>query len=235
MFDEQPIITLENVSKTYSAGSEALQDVSFSIQKGEFVFIVGSSGSGKSTLIKLLLKEIEPTSGMIKINGEDLTKMKRKQVPKYRRKLGVVFQDFRLLKDRNVFENVAFAQRIVGKSNYTIRRQVPAMLSLMGLSEKLLSLPKQLSGGEQQRVALARALVNKPPVLLADEPTGNLDPKNSWEIMSLLDKINKTGTTVVVVTHNHEIVNAMQKRVITMKNGVLVSDEQKGGYNYVKH
>jgi len=235
MFEEQPIITLENVSKTYSAGSEALQDVSFSIQKGEFVFIVGSSGSGKSTLIKLLLKEIEPTSGMIKINGEDLTKMKRKQVPKYRRKLGVVFQDFRLLKDRNVFENVAFAQRIVGKSNYTIRRQVPAMLSLMGLSEKLLSLPKQLSGGEQQRVALARALVNKPPVLLADEPTGNLDPKNSWEIMSLLDKINKTGTTVVVVTHNHEIVNAMQKRVITMKNGVLVSDEQKGGYNYVKH
>ncbi len=235
MFEEQPIITLENVSKTYSAGSEALQDVSFSIQKGEFVFIVGSSGSGKSTLIKLLLKEIELTSGMIKINGEDLTKMKRKQVPKYRRKLGVVFQDFRLLKDRNVFENVAFAQRIVGKSNYTIRRQVPAMLSLMGLSEKLLSLPKQLSGGEQQRVALARALINKPPVLLADEPTGNLDPKNSWEIMSLLDKINKTGTTVVVVTHNHEIVNAMQKRVITMKNGVLVSDEQKGGYNYVKH
>lgn len=235
MFEEQPIITLEGVSKTYSAGNEALQDVSLSIQKGEFVFIVGSSGSGKSTLIKLLLKEIEPTSGIIKINDQDLTKMKRKQIPKYRRKLGVVFQDFRLLKDRNVFENVAFAQRVVGKSNYTIRRQVPAILSQMGLSEKLLSLPKQLSGGEQQRVALARALVNKPPVLLADEPTGNLDPKNSWDIMSLLDKINKTGTTVVVVTHNHEIVNAMQKRVITMKNGILISDEQKGGYNYVKH
>ncbi|MFA9465309.1 MAG: cell division ATP-binding protein FtsE [Velocimicrobium sp.] len=229
------MITLENVSKTYSAGSEALQDVSLSIQKGEFVFIVGNSGSGKSTLIKLLLKETEPTSGKIRINGENLTKMKRKQVPKYRRKLGVVFQDFRLLKDRNVFENVAFAQRIVGKSNYTIRRQVPAILSLMGLSEKLLSYPKQLSGGEQQRVALARALVNKPPLLLADEPTGNLDPKNSWEIISLLDEVNKTGTTVLVVTHNHEIVNAMQKRVITMKNGILVSDEQKGGYNYVKH
>lgn len=235
MLGEQPIITLENVSKTYSAGSEALQDVSLSIQKGEFVFIVGNSGSGKSTLIKLLLKETEPTSGKIRINGENLTKMKRKQVPKYRRKLGVVFQDFRLLKDRNVFENVAFAQRIVGKSNYTIRRQVPAILSLMGLSEKLLSYPKQLSGGEQQRVALARALVNKPPLLLADEPTGNLDPKNSWEIISLLDEVNKTGTTVLVVTHNHEIVNAMQKRVITMKNGILVSDEQKGGYNYVKH
>ena len=232
---EQPIITLENVSKTYSAGNEALQDVSLSIQKGEFVFIVGSSGSGKSTLIKLLLKEIEPTRGTIKIKGQDLTKMKRKQVPKYRRKLGVVFQDFRLLKDRNVFENVAFAQRIVGKSNYTIRRQVPAILSLMGLSEKLLSFPKQLSGGEQQRVALARALVNKPPILLADEPTGNLDPKNSWEIMSLLEEINKTGTTVLVVTHNHEIVNAMQKRVITMKNGILISDKQKGGYSYVKH
>lgn len=235
MFEEQPIITLESVSKTYSAGNEALQDVSLSIQKGEFVFIVGSSGSGKSTLIKLLLKEIEPTSGIIKINGQDLTKMKRKQVPKYRRKLGVVFQDFRLLKDRNVFENVAFAQRVVGKSNYVIRRQVPAILTQMGLCDRMLALPKELSGGEQQRVALARALVNKPPVLLADEPTGNLDPKNSWDIMSLLDKINKTGTTVVVVTHNHEIVNAMQKRVITMKNGILISDEQKGGYNYVKH
>ncbi|MDK2807857.1 MAG: cell division transport system ATP-binding protein [Clostridiales bacterium] len=235
MLKDQPIITLENVSKTYSAGSDALQDVSLNIQKGEFVFIVGSSGSGKSTLIKLLLKEIEPSGGTIRVNGQDLAKMKRKQVPKYRRKLGVVFQDFRLLKDRSVFENVAFAQRIVGKSNHTIRRQVPAMLSLMGLSEKLMSYPKQLSGGEQQRVALARALVNKPPILLADEPTGNLDPKNSWEIMNLLEEINKTGTTVLVVTHNHEIVNAMQKRVITMKHGILVSDEEKGGYNYVKH
>ncbi len=230
MRDEQPIITLTNVSKAYPAGNEALQDVSLSIEKGEFVFVVGSSGSGKSTLIKLILKEIEPTTGTIQINGQELTTMKRKQVAKYRRKLGVVFQDFRLLKDRNVFENVAFAQRIVGKSNYSIRRQVPAILSIMGLAEKMDSLPRELSGGEQQRVALARALVNKPPILLADEPTGNLDPKNSWEIIKLLDEINKTGTTVVVVTHNHEIVNAMQKRVITMKNGILVSDEQKGGY-----
>lgn len=234
MLDEQPIITLENVSKTYSAGNQALQDVSLSIKKGEFVFIVGSSGSGKSTLIKLLLKEIEPTTGIIKVNNLDLGKMKRKQVPKHRRGLGVVFQDFRLLKDRNVFENVAFAQRIIGKSNYTIRRQVPAILSIMGLSEKMTSLPRQLSGGEQQRVALARALVNKPPILLADEPTGNLDPKNSWEIMSLLEEINKKGTTVLVVTHNHEIVNAMQKRVITLKKGILIGDEQKGGYSYGK-
>lgn len=235
MNEEKPIITLKNVSKTYSAGNEALQDVSLSIQKGEFVFIVGSSGSGKSTLIKLMLKEIEPTSGSIIVNDEELTTMKHKQVAKYRRKLGVVFQDFRLLKDRNVFENVAFAQRIIGKSNYSIRRHVPSILSVMGLSEKLLFFPKQLSGGEQQRVALARALVNRPPILLADEPTGNLDPKNSWDIINLLDEINKTGTTVLIVTHNHEIVNAMQKRVITMKNGMVVSDEQKGGYSYVKH
>jgi cell division transport system ATP-binding protein len=161
--------------------------------------------------------------------------MKHKQVAKYRRKLGVVFQDFRLLKDRNVFENVAFALQVVGRSNYTIRRKVPAILTIMGLSDKYASLPKQLSGGEQQRVALARALVNKPAILLADEPTGNLDPKNSWEIMKLLDEINKTGTTVVVVTHNSEIVNAMQKRVITMKKGVVISDEKKGGYSYDKH
>lgn len=232
--EENPIITLEHVSKTYAAGTEALQDLSLTIQKGEFVFVVGSSGSGKSTLIKLLLKEIEPTSGRIEVNGQELTAMKHKQVAKYRRKLGVVFQDFRLLKDRNVFENVAFALRVVGKSNYTIRRQVPAILTIMGLGEKYTSLPRQLSGGEQQRVALARALVNKPSILLADEPTGNLDPKNSWEIMKLLDEINKKGTTVVVVTHNSEIVDAMQKRVITMKKGVMISDEQKGGYSYDK-
>lgn len=232
---DNPIITLEHVSKTYPAGTKALQDLSLSIHKGEFVFIVGSSGSGKSTLIKLLLKEIDPTSGRIVVNGEEVTKMKHKQVAKYRRKLGVVFQDFRLLKDRNVFENVAFALRVVGKSNYTIRRQVPAILTIMGLGEKYASFPKQLSGGEQQRVALARALVNKPSILLADEPTGNLDPKNSWEIMKLLDEINKKGTTVVVVTHNSEIVDAMQKRVITMKKGVVISDEQKGGYKYDKH
>lgn len=235
MNNEQSIIALENVSMIYPAGTKALQDVSLNIQKGEFVFVVGSSGSGKSTLIKLLLKEIEPTQGRVYVNEQELTGMKRRQIPKYRRKLGVVFQDFRLLKDMDVFDNVAFAQRIIGKSNYSIKRQVPAILSIMGLTEKLHSLPRQLSGGEQQRVALARALVNKPPILLADEPTGNLDPHNSWEIMTLLDEINKAGTTVVVVTHNQEIVNAMQKRVITMKKGILVSDEQKGGYSYVKH
>ncbi len=232
--DRNAIITLDNVTKTYSAGVPALQGVSLQIEKGEFVFIVGNSGSGKSTLIKLLLKELDPTSGTIRVNGQELTRMKRKQVAKYRRGLGVVFQDFRLLKDRNVFENVAFAQRVIGKSNYIIRRQVPAILSLMGLSEKLMALPGQLSGGEQQRVAIARALVNKPGILLADEPTGNLDPKNSWEIMALLDEINKNGTTVVVVTHNREIVDAMQKRVITMRNGLIISDEQKGGYLYGK-
>lgn len=232
--EENPIITLEHVSKTYPAGTKALQDLSLTIHKGEFVFIVGSSGSGKSTLIKLLLKEIEPTSGKIEVNGQELTTMKHKQVAKYRRMLGVVFQDFRLLKDRNVFENVAFALRVVGKSNYAIRRQIPAILTIMGLGDKYASFPRQLSGGEQQRVALARALVNKPPILLADEPTGNLDPKNSWEIMKLLDEINKKGTTVVVVTHNSEIVDAMQKRVITMKKGVMISDEQKGGYRYDK-
>lgn len=233
--DNEAIITLDNVSKTYSAGVSALQNVSLQIQKGEFVFIVGNSGSGKSTLIKLLLKELEPTSGRIQVNGQELTLMKRNQIPKYRRGLGVVFQDFRLLRDRDVFENVAFAQRVVGKSNHVIKRQVPAMLALMGLAEKSKALPRQLSGGEQQRVAIARALINRPGILLADEPTGNLDPRNSWEIMSILDEISKNGTTVVVVTHNREIVDAMQKRVITMQKGNLVSDEQKGGYIYGKY
>lgn len=229
---EAPIIVLENVSKAYLAGSMAIKDVSLKIRKGEFVFIVGSSGSGKSTLIKLLLKEIEPTEGKIYVNGKDLTRLRRGQIPKLRRSIGVVFQDFRLLKDRNVFENVAFAQRVIEKSNRSIRRNVPAILSIVGLSDKYASLPRELSGGEQQRVALARALVNSPILLLADEPTGNLDPKYSWDIMSLLEEVNKRGTTVVVVTHNREIVDAMQKRVITMNKGILVSDEQKGGYIY---
>lgn len=232
---ELPIIVLEEVSKTYPTGTNAIKELSLKIHKGEFVFIVGSSGSGKSTLIKLLLKEVEPTSGKIFVNGKDLTRLRHSQVPKHRRGLGVVFQDFRLLKDRNVFENVAFAQRILGASNHEIRRQVPAMLSMVGLSQKYESLPRELSGGEQQRVALARALVNKPLILLADEPTGNLDPKNSWEIMALLEEVNKRGTTVVVVTHNREIVDVMQKRVITMNKGFMVSDEQKGGYIYEKN
>ena len=224
------MITLDSVSKSYAKGQPAVNNVSLHIEKGEFVFIVGNSGSGKSTLIKLLLKELEPTSGTIKVNGQILNKMKRWRVPKYRRGVGVVFQDFRLLKDRNVYENVAFAQRIVETPVSEIRRNVPAILATVGLAGKYKAKTKQLSGGEQQRVALARALVNNPSILLADEPTGNLDPNNSWEIMKLLEEINESGTTVVVVTHNREIVNAMQKRVITMKKGVIISDEEKGGY-----
>lgn len=212
-------------SKTY-----ALNDINIKIEDGEFVFIVGTSGSGKTTLIKLLLKEMEPSSGKIKVADFDYSKLKRRNIPKLRRKIGVVFQNFRLLKDRTVYENVAFAQRVIETPGRFIRRQVPAMLTLVGLADKYKSYPKQLSGGEQQRVALARALVNKPGILLADEPTGNLDPKNSWEIMRLLEDVNKKGTTVVVVTHNKEIVNMMQKRVITLKKGEIISDEQKGGY-----
>ena len=224
------MITLENVSKAYSTGAPALNNVSLKIEAGEFVFVVGDSGSGKSTLIKLLLRELLPTSGKIMVNDIDVASLRHKQIPKYRRKLGVVFQDFRLLKDRNVYENVAFAQRIVQTPSKEIKRNVPSILSTVGLAGKYKARPKQLSGGEQQRVALARALVNNPPILLADEPTGNLDPKNSWEIMKLLEEINERGTTVLVVTHNREIVNAMKKRVITMNKGVIVNDEKEGTY-----
>ena len=216
------MITLENVSKAYSTGAPALNNVSLKIEAGEFVFVVGDSGSGKSTLIKLLLRELLPTSGKIMVNDIDVASLRHKQIPKYRRKLGVVFQDFRLLKDRNVYENVAFAQRIVQTPSKEIKKNVPSILSTVGLAGKYKARPKQLSGGEQQRVALARAL--------ADEPTGNLDPKNSWEIMKLLEEINERGTTVLVVTHNREIVNAMKKRVITMNKGVIVNDEKEGTY-----
>lgn len=222
------MIKLEHVSKSYSAGVPALNDVSLYIEEGEFVFVVGNSGSGKSTLIKLLLKELEPTDGVITINGRNLNAIRRKQIPRYRRNVGVVFQDFRLLKDRNVYENVAFAQRVIGTSVRTIRSSVPLMLSMVGLAAKYKSYPKQLSGGEQQRVAIARALINRPKILLADEPTGNLDNHNAWEIMKLLEEINQRGTTVMVVTHNLDIVKAMKKRVITMKKGVIVSDERLG-------
>ena len=224
------MITLENVSKAYSTGAPALNNVSLKIEAGEFVFVVGDSGSGKSTLIKLLLRELLPTSGKIMVNDIDVASLRHKQIPKYRRKLGVVFQDFRLLKDRNVYENVAFAQLIVQTPSKEIKKNVPSILSTVGLAGKYKARPKQLSGGEQQRVALARALVNNPPILLADEPTGNLDPKNSWEIMKLLEEINERGTTVLVVTHNREIVNAMKKRVITMNKGVIVNDEKEGTY-----
>ena len=221
---------LDHVTMKYPTGTTALNDVSLTIEKGEFVFIVGSSGSGKTTLMKLLMKELNPTSGDISINGKQFSKLKRKDIPKMRREIGVVFQNFRLLKDRTVYENVAFAQRIVETPPRFIRRQVPSMLTLVGLGDKYKSYPRELSGGEQQRVALARALVNRPNLLLADEPTGNLDPTNSIEIMRLLEEINERGTTVLVVTHNREIVNEMKKRVITLKNGVIISDEQEGGY-----
>ena len=231
---EPPVILLEDVSKDYVGGQHALKNVSLEIRKGEFVFIVGISGSGKSTLIKLLMKEISPTGGHIMVAGKDLSRLREYSICKHRRNIGIVFQDFRLLKDRTVFENVAFAQRVLETPNYKIRRDVPRILSLVGLSEKLDSYPDELSGGEQQRVALARALVNNPVILLADEPTGNLDPRNSWEIMRLLEEINRRGTTVVVVTHNKEIVDAMQKRVITLNKGVVVSD-QRGGYSRAKN
>lgn len=230
IIEEHGLIYLENVSKTYSTGSPAVNGMTLNIHRGEFVFIVGDSGSGKSTLIKLLLRELTATSGKVWVMGRDLAKLKHREIPKFRRNVGVVFQDFRLLNDRNVYENVAFAQRIIEKSPSEIRRNVPTILSMVGLPGKYKAKTTQLSGGEQQRVALARALVNNPAILLADEPTGNLDPKNSWEIMKLLEEINEAGTTVVVVTHNKDIVNAMQKRVVTMRKGVIISDEEEGTY-----
>ena len=220
------MISIKGVSKSYGNGAPALSNLNLEIEDGEFVFVVGASGSGKSTFIKLLLKELNPTEGMITVGNIKLSKLKSRGVAKYRRKLGVVFQDFRLLKDRDVYSNIAFAQHVIGASPREIKKNVARVLSLVGLSEKYRSNPNELSGGEQQRVALARALVNKPDILLADEPTGNLDPENSWEIMKLLDKVNKQGTTVIVVTHNLEIVEAMNKRVITMKKGVKVSDSK---------
>ena len=224
------MIKLEHVSKSYSAGIPALNDVSLNIEEGEFVFVVGDSGSGKSTLIKLLLKELEPTEGTITINGRKLNKIRRRQIPKFRRNIGVVFQDSRLLKDRNIYDNVAFAQKVIGESNRSIKKNVPKLLSMVGLAAKYRSYPRQLSGGEQQRVAIARALINKPKILLADEPTGNLDANHAWEIMKLMEEINEQGTTVVVVTHNLEIVKAMNKRVITMQKGVVVDDTASDHY-----
>ena len=224
------MIDLIDVTKSYGQGLPAVNHANLHVDKGEFVFIVGSSGSGKSTLIKLLLKELDATSGSIIVSGEKLETMKHRRVAKYRRKLGVVFQDFRLLKDRNVYENVAFAQRVVNRPTRVIRKRVPEVLQEVGLAGKYKAFPDELSGGEQQRVALARAIVNRPDLLLADEPTGNLDPKTSEEIMSLLEEINSRGTTVLVVTHNKDIVNSMKKRVLTMHNGVIISDEEEGEY-----
>ena len=228
---EDEVITLEHVTKEYSADIPALDDVSLHIREGEFVFIVGDSGSGKSTLIKLLLRELAPTDGQISVLGYDLNRIRHSQIPKFRRKLGIVFQDFRLLSDRNVYENVAFAQRIVQTPSREIRKKVPSMLAMVGLAGKYKNKIHALSGGEQQRVAIARALVNNPRILLADEPTGNLDPRTSRDIMKLMEQINESGTTVLVVTHDQNIVNEMHKRVITMSKGVIVSDEEMGEYH----
>ena len=226
------MIEFKNVSKVYDTGTEAVHNANFKIDKGEFVFLVGSSGSGKSTLIKLILKEEEPTKGNIIINGKDTTFLKPKRVPFLRRSMGVVFQDFRLLPDITVYENVAFAMYIVKATPRHIKRQVPMVLSLVGLSAKAKMYPNELSGGEQQRVALARALVNNPSMIIADEPTGNLDPDTAWEIMNLLNDINLRGTTVVMATHAKNIVDEMNKRVIHIDKGNIISD-RKGGYEEV--
>ncbi|KHO63107.1 MULTISPECIES: cell division ATP-binding protein FtsE [Thermoanaerobacter] len=226
------MIKFINVSKRYNKDIIALSNISFEIESGEFVFIVGPSGAGKSTLIKLLLKEEEPTSGSIIINKKDITKIKKREIPYLRRNMGVVFQDFRLLPNKTVFENVAFAMEVVGASPKEIRRRVPMVLSLVGLSDKADNYPQQLSGGEQQRVSLARAIVNEPSILIADEPTGNLDPDTSWEIVKLISEINKRGTTVVMATHAKDIVDAMKKRVIALEKGNIVRDEARGVYGY---
>lgn len=227
-----PMIRMDQVSMQYSTGVDALCDVSIRIEKGEFVFVVGKSGSGKSTFIKLLLKELDPSEGRIFVAGRQVTNLSRKQVSLYRRQIGVVFQDFRLLKNKTVYENIEFAQQIIGMNKREIARNVAIMLEMVGLKGKENAYPGELSGGEQQRVAIARALINNPAILLADEPTGNLDPQMAWEIMMLLQEINKMGTTVVVVTHNNDVVDIMKKRVVTLDKGSIVSDEQEGGYQY---
>lgn len=225
------MILFNNVSKRYDNSDRlALDNVNFFIDKGEFVFIIGSSGAGKSTITKLIMREELPTSGNIIINNTDITLLPRKELPYYRRKLGIVFQDFRLIQSKNVYENVAFALQITGASAKEVRRRVPSVLNMVGLSHKAKAMPAHLSGGEQQRVALARAMVNNPPVLIADEPTGNLDPANSEEIIQILLDINMHGTTVLMVTHAEDIVNRMKKRVIEIQEGVIIRDQEHGSY-----
>ena len=225
------MIHMNNVTKVYPNGSTGVENINLHINKGEFVFIVGSSGSGKSTLMKLLLKELDPTDGDIIINKVKTNELNRRQIPYLRRNLGVVFQDFRLLPNKTVYENVAFAMRVIEAPGRIIRRNVPAVLSLVGLGQKGRSYPNQLSGGEQQRTALARAIANNPPILICDEPTGNLDPETAYGIMKLLDDINKRGTTIVMATHARDIVDAMQKRVVTLHKGHIIRDIEKGGYS----
>lgn len=225
------MISLQNVTKIYPNGTRAMEKVSLTIEKGEFVFIVGSSGSGKSTLIKMLLKEEEPTDGKIFVHNKDIGKLKRRHIPYLRRDIGMVFQDFRLLPNKTVYDNVAFAMQVVESSSREIRRTVPVILGLVGLAKKFCCYPHELSGGEQQRTALARAIVNNNPILIADEPTGNLDPETAWEIMKLLQDINHRGVTVIVATHEREIVNTLRKRVIRIDQGKVVQDSCEGGYD----
>ena len=226
------MIKCEHVTKVYKDSVTALQDVNLEITKGEFVFVVGPSGSGKSTLIRLLLKEEEPTSGDIYVAGKNIGRLTRWKVPELRRNIGTVFQDFKLLPNRTVFQNVAFALEVIGKPKHVVDQRVPEILELVGLGDKLNNFPDELSGGEQQRVSVARAFVNRPLILLADEPTGNLDPATSVEIMKLLDRINRTGTTVIMATHDNAIVDAMRRRVIELDSGKVVRDQSRGVYGY---
>jgi cell division transport system ATP-binding protein len=230
---EHPMISMRSVSKIYVPNKPpALDDCNVEIEQGEFVFLVGPSGSGKSTFIRLLLRELLPTKGQVVVAGQDLTKMKNWKVPFLRRNIGCVFQDFKLLPNKTTYENIAFALEVIGRSKHVVRTQVPEVLRLVGLEEKMESYPDELSGGEQQRVSIARAFVNRPPLLLADEPTGNLDPATSLGIMSLLNRINKTGTTVLVATHDREMVDSMRKRVIALEGSKVVRDQDRGVYGY---
>lgn len=226
------MIDFKNITKVYNNNVLALSNLNVHIDQGEFVFLVGPSGAGKSTFIKMLLKEVDPTAGSVIVAGSDLTKLTRKEVPYYRRKIGVVFQDFRLIQSLNVFDNVAFALRVIGSSEKDIQKKVPAVLSMVGLSKKREALPTELSGGEQQRVSIARAIVNSPSLLIADEPTGNLDPETSLEIMDILSDISRAGTTIVMATHARDIVDSMKKRVIAIEKGVIARDEERGKYGY---
>jgi cell division transport system ATP-binding protein len=226
------MIKLDHVTKVYKDTVVALDDVNVDIQKGEFVFVVGPSGSGKSTLIRLLIREEEPTRGEIHVAGKDIAKLTSWKVPYLRRNVGTIFQDFKLLSDKTVYENVAFALDVIGKPKHVIKSRVPEIIELVGLKDKLKHYPNELSGGEQQRVSIARAFVNRPLILLADEPTGNLDPATSVDIMKLLDRINRTGTTVVMATHDNAIVDAMRRRVIELTGGKVVRDQERGVYGY---
>lgn len=226
------MIEMKDVMKKYSNGTTAIRNISVKIEQGEFVYVVGPSGAGKSTFIKLMYREERPTKGMLNVVGYDLVKIKNKNVPLLRREIGIVFQDYKLLPKKTIYENVAYAMQVIGKRPREIKRRVMEVLDLVGLRHKVRVFPSELSGGEQQRVAIARAIVNTPKVLIADEPTGNLDPENSWEIMKLLDKINTQGTTVVMATHNSTIVNTIRHRVLAVENGRIIRDQHEGEYGY---